>query len=582
MAIVENEGQPLQNRDYRQHLNRNWDNINGFEKTVNKQIKQVLGNPPSSSADEVTQLRIDTQGNEYPLAKPRVDSIERDASYAASEVTKKADKDFINSQLSQMTSAPEYVQNTAELVAKYPQGGVGLYVTADTNTKFIWSNGKWVNVGVYPTQGIANGGVNTDKLTPNTSSGMLITAGPVTYDPVKRSIRIPDGNVSVHYQGDKIKWVDQRDVVNLGYGGFIIADVSGERATLSYKEGADFTQNDVIIGGIFADNLNLNASIVASESSIPASASVGTVITGSPVYLDNNQLIFDADTSFINKKDYFVMSKFKLDVSNNSGFFIANAVFKQVRFVTGDKLHDGSLNADWFIFGGIMNGNLYINGSYEPTTIGMSNNLIIYLGDSITVGFRTSNEIINNYPTEVNKINHVPFERYAVTGSTITAPQDGNAFVERAKNIDFSKATEVVIFGGHNDYKAGRSIGDITSRDETTVLGALNVIVAKIYSDNPKSKIRMISPNWRVVKENDSTSPNDNDIDVWKNSAGLMFKDYVEALNKFAKANGFPILNLRDEWAVNKLNQTQWLVDGLHPNDAGQQFLGETVARFLA
>ncbi|WP_284185648.1 SGNH/GDSL hydrolase family protein [Latilactobacillus sakei] len=92
MTIVEKEGHPLQDRSYRQHLNRNWDNINGFETNVNRQIKQVLSNPPVSSADEVTQLRIDVDGNEYPQAKVRVDTVERDAKYALKEVRKKVSK----------------------------------------------------------------------------------------------------------------------------------------------------------------------------------------------------------------------------------------------------------------------------------------------------------------------------------------------------------------------------------------------------------------------------------------------------------------------------------------------------------
>lgn len=164
MSIVENEGQPLQNRAYRQHLDKNWNAINQYEKNVNAQIKQVLSNPPASSADEVTQLRIDTNGNEYPLAKPRIDSIERDASYAASEVVKKADKNYINDYLSQVNYSPEAVASFSDLTTKYPNGKPGLFVTADNGHKYIWTDGAWKDAGVYQSQGIAPGSITNAML----------------------------------------------------------------------------------------------------------------------------------------------------------------------------------------------------------------------------------------------------------------------------------------------------------------------------------------------------------------------------------------------------------------------------------
>lgn len=42
MGIVEREGEPLQNREYRDHLNRNWDGINLFADKIATAIKQIL------------------------------------------------------------------------------------------------------------------------------------------------------------------------------------------------------------------------------------------------------------------------------------------------------------------------------------------------------------------------------------------------------------------------------------------------------------------------------------------------------------------------------------------------------------
>lgn len=493
-----------------------------------------------------------------------------------SVISSKADKSYINDQLASMTSGPEYVKDYKQLLKQYPNGRTGLLVTADTDHKYIW-DGAWEDMGVYGTQGIADGSIAPIKLMPNTSNGLLMTSGPVSFDPTTRTITLPDGNCSINYNGRWVKWIEQKSVTSVGQGGFITADVSGEKATLAYKGGSTLTNNDVIVGGILGDNLSMNTKMAIAENDVPGRVSSGMALSGAPIRYENQKLIFSADTAFYSKNDYFVKTAFVFDLPEESGYLFANQKTQAIGFANGHDLHVGKFNADWFMFGGIMQGVPYINGSL----ISGPDKFYLYLGDSITEGFRTSDEAVNNYPREVYNINHRLFRRYSVTGSTIAAPQDGKSFVERAKNIDFSEGTDIVIFGGHNDYKVGKKIGDLNSKDETTVLGALNSILAKIYADNPTAKISMITPNWRVVQENDPENPDNNDIDSWKNSAGLMFKDYVAALNQFAEAHGFPILNLRKEWAVNSLNQKQWLVDGLHPNDDGQRFLGETVERFL-
>lgn len=516
----------------------------------------------NDSVIETLRIREDAQDN----AVARNDSA----------LSNKADKSYINDQLSSMTSGPEYVKNYTQLLKQYPNGRTGLLVTADTDHKYIW-DGAWQDMGTYGTQGIADGSVAPIKLMPNTSNGLLMASGPVSFNPTTRTITIPEGICSINYNGRWVKYIDQKNVTGIGQGGFITADVSGDKATLAYKEGSALTNNDVIVGGILGRNLSMNTKMAINENDVPARISSGMVLSGAPVRYENQKLIFSADTAFYCKNDFFVKKPFVFSLPETSGYFFANYSTQEVGFANGHDLHTGKYNEDWFMFGGIMQGVPYING----VLVTGADKYYLYLGDSITEGFRTSDEAVNNYPREVYNINHRLFRRYAVTGSTIAGPQNGNSFVERAKNIDFSEGTDIVIFGGHNDYKAGKQLGSLDSKDETTVLGALNSIVAKIYADNPSAKIKMISPNWRVVNENDPTNPVNNDIDAWKNSAGLMFKDYVTALNQFAESNGFPILNLRKEWAVNKLNQKQWLVDGLHPNDAGQRFLGETVERFL-
>lgn len=200
MSIVEREGQPLQNRDYRQHLNRNWDNINGFEKTINSQIKQVLSNPPTGTADEVTQLRIDTQGNEYPLAKPRIDSIERAAINAEKSLSEKADKNYIDNYLMQINYVPETVINLADLKAKYPSGKPGLFIAADNGHKYIWDGSAWHDAGPYQAQ-VVDGHSDYNNLIQNSQfNGTVDPAMPMA-DAVLSTIN-RNGKKWLHVSGD--------------------------------------------------------------------------------------------------------------------------------------------------------------------------------------------------------------------------------------------------------------------------------------------------------------------------------------------------------------------------------------------
>lgn len=174
MSIVEREGQPLQNRDYRQHLNRNWDALNDYEKNIAMQFLQFMQNPPKSTVDEITQARIDANGSEYPTIKPRIDAAQRVADVAYSMVINKADKDYIRSYLEQLNHIPETVANLAELIGKYPGGKAGLFIAADNGHKYIWSGGVWKDAGVYQSEGIPDKSIKAPKVADKTLTDQQI------------------------------------------------------------------------------------------------------------------------------------------------------------------------------------------------------------------------------------------------------------------------------------------------------------------------------------------------------------------------------------------------------------------------
>ena len=73
----------------------------------------------------------------------------------------------LNNKLSEISSVPETFTNLASLQSKYPTGKTGIFVTADTGHKYIWSNNSWLDAGVYQSVGISNDSVTSEILSGN-------------------------------------------------------------------------------------------------------------------------------------------------------------------------------------------------------------------------------------------------------------------------------------------------------------------------------------------------------------------------------------------------------------------------------
>lgn len=171
--------------------------VDGQADSLNKQILNMLGPVAPQNQNEVTQARIDANGNAYETLKGREDATQKTAETALSEErttrvevqTARSDSsgntygslsermnnqevtltNNINAKISQISSVPETFANLSALQATYPNGKTGLFVTADTGHKYIWSNGAWIDAGVYQAVGIAYDSIvskNVNYVTP--------------------------------------------------------------------------------------------------------------------------------------------------------------------------------------------------------------------------------------------------------------------------------------------------------------------------------------------------------------------------------------------------------------------------------
>lgn len=149
--------------------------------SLNKQILDTLGNVAPQDKNEVTQARIDANGKSYDTLKGREDATQLTAETALSEerdtsvevqdartnsisqtyptLKERMDNqendlnNNINSKLAQISSIPETFADLSALQSTYPNGKIGLFVTADTGHKYIWANGAWTDAGFYQAVG---------------------------------------------------------------------------------------------------------------------------------------------------------------------------------------------------------------------------------------------------------------------------------------------------------------------------------------------------------------------------------------------------------------------------------------------
>ena len=103
------------------------------EQAQDSSIEKITG--------EVQDARSNNSGRTYDNLKQRIDSQEETLT------------NDINVKLSQISSVPETFTDLAALKSAYPNGRTGIFVTADTGHKYIWSNGAWTDAGFYQAVG---------------------------------------------------------------------------------------------------------------------------------------------------------------------------------------------------------------------------------------------------------------------------------------------------------------------------------------------------------------------------------------------------------------------------------------------
>lgn len=218
---------------------------------------------------------------------------------------------------------------------------------------------------------------------------------------------------------------------------------------------------------------------------------------------------------------------------------------------------------------------------------------LLILGDSYCAGFGLASET-ENWTNIVAERCGLELSNYSISGSTLT--KGGNdPMVERCMSLPEGEYDIIIVQGGSNDWSIGAELGEKDSRDEYTLMGALNVILDHMEEMYPDATLICFTP-W--VSTGDT------------NLLGLETTAYVEAMEKLCRSRDILcydasdtsqnniFMNYRDfrekycrsasdRWHLNAMGQalfaeafTRWLQESLCGVTTADRFLDMTLAAY--
>lgn len=202
---------------------------------------------------------------------------------------------------------------------------------------------------------------------------------------------------------------------------------------------------------------------------------------------------------------------------------------------------------------------------------------LAFLGDSITEGHGASS-IETNYVSQVGKMLDCEVINYGIGGTRI-ARKKQNSLTHR-HDIDFNMRTvlldrtadRIFVFGGTNDMGHGDAVmGFKGDYDPYTFHGAVNMLFSTLIGMYGKEKVVIILPlkRWNM---NVRTNP----------VSGKHLVDYVEIIRYYVDLYGLKYIDLFNDGLPEPPEfESEYFVDGLHPNDKGYLYIAEKICDFI-
>jgi len=209
-----------------------------------------------------------------------------------------------------------------------------------------------------------------------------------------------------------------------------------------------------------------------------------------------------------------------------------------------------------------------------------------FLGDSITegVGASAPEQLYHALLKEELQLKEarnygISGTRFALQKGTPERPKDDymdvNSFSERFDAMD--DADLVVVFGGTNDYGHGDApLGHFSDRTPDTFYGACHYLFSGLIKKYLGKPIVIMTPLHRLNEMRDTGNA--------KTKPYGTLRDYVNIIREVAEFYSLPVLDLYKTSGLQPEIpeiQTNYIPDGLHPNDKGHAVIAEKLKKFL-
>lgn len=195
------------------------------------------------------------------------------------------------------------------------------------------------------------------------------------------------------------------------------------------------------------------------------------------------------------------------------------------------------------------------------------------LGDSLTHGDITGTGVDGTPWTD-----YIPAltglavcRNYGINGNRLAGP---GGMAERLTQMA-PEADLISVFGGMNDFCCGVPLGSFGDRGTETFYGSLHTLTEGLYARYPDAEIFFLTPpkcrstlyDWESFKPN---------------AAGLILKDYRDAILRVADLHSIPVLDLYTNCGMScYLDNGKYRPDGLHFSILGYRRLAGLIAAFI-
>jgi len=129
-----------------------------------------------------------------------------------------------------------------------------------------------------------------------------------------------------------------------------------------------------------------------------------------------------------------------------------------------------------------------------------------------------------------------------------------------------------VINFGMNDFFTGYPVQSEDPYDIYTYKGALRTAIEDLQAAYPDAQIVLMAPNF--------TSAFGNGLNPQSESGGILL-DYVAAMDDLSTTYDIPFYNTYTELKIDSTNHPEYLVDGVHPNEATRYMMAQGLAQKL-